>query len=132
MEVLYVDNDAEDREIFSEALKVVRPSVACVFAFNGVEAIIRLHGTSLPDYIFLDINMPIMDGRECLKVIKTNPRLYHIPVFMYSTSNDEDDVEECLKMGANAYMVKPRTFKKLCDTISSVIIQPVKETIAIR
>lgn len=127
MEVLYVENDAEDREIFSEAVKAINPSIACTFAYNGVEAVIRLHGTDLPDYIFLDINMPIMDGRECLKVIKNNPRLLNIPVFIYSTSNDVEDIEECLKLGAKAYIVKPNTFEKLCKTLSSVITHTVSE-----
>lgn len=127
MEVLYVDNDAEDREIFSEAVRAINPSIACTFAYNGVEAVIRLHGTDLPDYIFLDITMPIMDGRECLKVIKNNPRLLHIPVIIYSASNDEEDIQEFLKMGAKAYIVKPNTFEKLCKTLSSVMPQSVKE-----
>lgn len=91
------------------ALGQVNAAIRCEFANDGIEALNKLQDeqVSRPDYIFLDLNMPRMDGRQCLMEIKRQSRLRDIPLVVYSTSSDEDFQAEMKKLGATAYIVKP-------------------------
>ena len=123
MLILMVDDDYDDFEIFCEALKAVNAKVRCLHATNGAEAfdLLKNHMVDLPDYIFLDINMPVMNGRECLTRIKKDNRLKEIPVVIYSTSSDVREMEYCKGVGAREFIVKPGSFEKLVSVISSTI-----------
>src|SRR6188768_3557680 len=101
MVILIVDDDPEDIQLFAEALLEIDESINCVEAYNGLEALKVLKRNSfLPNYIFLDINMPLMNGRKCLEEIKSNPNYNHIPVIIYSTTTDVKQIEEFRKLGA--------------------------------
>lgn len=105
---LYVDDDIDDYFLFQETLSRVAPSASVINARDGREALEMLEQlTKLPDTIFLDINMPTMDGKSCLKTIKVNERFKDIPVFIYTTSVNEKDRNQCLQLGATEYLVKP-------------------------
>lgn len=121
MTILYVDDDSDDRELLTEALMVVDPSIACNCFDDGRRALDTLKGADrLPDLILLDINMPGMNGRECLAEIKKDKRLRNVPVIMYSTSNDVDEISLFYQLGA-AYIHKPDTFKGLCTTLVKLL-----------
>lgn len=121
MVVLNVDDDQEDREFFCDALREIDPTITCLVAESGMEALALLeNGSLLPDYIFLDINMPMMDGKQCLKVLKSIPRLEPIPVIMYSTSTDTREIKECYKLGAIDFLIKPHSFEKLVNDLTSI------------
>ena len=110
MTILYADDDREDLDFFSEMLKIVDPEAACIHAKDGVEALEILSNLLLiPDYIFLDINMPIMDGKTCLKEIRKDSRFNDVPVVIYTTSSDPKEKAACLKLGATAFLFKPTT-----------------------
>lgn len=106
---LLVDDDLDDQEIFAMALGQVNAAIRCEFANDGIEALdkLRNENASPPDYIFLDLNMPRMDGRQCLIEIKRQFHLKDIPLVVYSTSSDEDFQAEMKRLGATAYIVKP-------------------------
>jgi CheY-like chemotaxis protein len=105
---LLVDDDDDDREIFCLALQKIDPAIECMTARDGVEALSILNGKKyLPDYIFLDLNMPVMDGKECLKGIRMQNHLSTVPVIIFSTSSAEKDKEEAKKLGATAFITKP-------------------------
>ena len=74
-----------------------------------------------PQLIFLDLNMPVMNGFECLKKIRTNPKLKDLVVAIYSTSSSERDIEETFVNGANIYINKPNKFEELKKTIAQVV-----------
>jgi CheY-like chemotaxis protein len=114
--LLYIDDDPEDMEFFREAVRTVAPSCVCVGARNGQEGL-KLLSTFTPDLIFLDINMPIMDGRETLQSIQVDSRLNKLPVFMLSTTTNPGEREVFRKLGAKACLVKPNSFDALCDTL---------------
>lgn len=119
MLALYVDNDKEDFDIVKNVVDVVNPLVKLINVENGLEALKFLAKTTvLPDLIILDINMPIMDGRICLKKIKSQFRLKDIPVIMYSTGENVKDIELCYRLGALSYVQKPFTFKEAVDNLS--------------
>ncbi len=117
------DDDPDDQELFLEALQLIDNFSDCVTAFNGQEALQKLlHGMKqLPDFIFLDLNMPGMNGKQCLAEIKKHTALQHIPVIIYSTSSDNKDIEETLQYGAAYYLQKPSRFDDLLVSLKKII-----------
>ena len=104
------------------AVSEVDTSIECVFANDGIEALQQLDEDGfLPDCIFIDLNMPRMNGLECLAVIKKIERLQKVPVFIYSTSADPKLVAECKQMGASDFIVKPPGLQLLTDKLKQII-----------
>lgn len=115
---LYADDDPEDLETLSDVLNAIIPGSTCIHARDGVEVLdILEHAPSVPDFIFLDINMPLMDGRACLKELKKDERFASVPVVIYTTSNNPRDQQLCMELGASAYFVKPTTFTKAVESL---------------
>lgn len=122
MLIFLVDDDPEDLDLFSIALKEIDASIRCIVARDGNEAIDALSElVVLPDYIFLDINMPLINGKDVLKKIKTDPALRDIPVIMYSTSSDPSDIKESARLGATDYFIKPYNFKRLVEGLKTIL-----------
>jgi CheY-like chemotaxis protein len=121
MKLLFVDDDQVEREIFFDAIKTVNPRIEFDFAESCNDALYKLKLQKRPDFIFLDLEMPLRTGKECLKSIKSNPLLDHIPVVVYSGSNREEDKNECIALGASKYMVKPTNFETLCRELRTVL-----------
>lgn len=122
MTILYVEDDPEDQDIFKEAIETVAPHTTCYFARNGNEAFKVIDRIVIePDYIFLDINMPEMNGKEFLKKLKSTPGLKGIPVIIYSTSNSHRDIEECKKLGAIEFITKPNDFTLICQILKKFV-----------
>ena len=121
--LLIIDDDVEDQEIFIEALKEVDSSVICYTATSGEEAFKRMETevVLLPDLIFLDLNMPKLNGKQVLKEIKTSRLLRHIPVIMYSTSFAPRDIDEIKQVGAIHYLLKPSRFDDLCHALTYIL-----------
>lgn len=112
--VMIVDDDADDRMFFQESLKELNASVACLEAENGAQALSLLKETiTLPQYIFLDLNMPIMNGIEFLHAISSDPALKQIPVIVYTTSVSPDDMKITSELGARYYLPKTAEISKL-------------------
>ena len=121
MKVLYVDDDADDVYIFKDAIEKIDPTIECDFAHNAQDALFKLKSQRLPDIIFLDINMPEINGKHFLGTLKSNPLLEHIPIVMYSTSENKVDSKECEELGACAYIVKAASFQKICEQLEIII-----------
>jgi len=119
---LLVDDDVDDISLFEEVLQQVDPAVVFASAPNGHEAlaVLRAGTTALPDVIFLDLNMPRMDGRQCLAALKQDDSLKHIPVIMYTTSSQPKDIEQALQNGAVCYITKPTSLKELQDILEAI------------
>lgn len=118
---LLVDDDDDDKEIFCLALEQIDPTITCHTASDGREALRILSNKSvLPDYIFLDLNMPQMDGKECLKEIKKQAPLNHIPVIIFSTSSAQKDMDETKKLGATSFITKPPLVSELAKKLTEV------------
>jgi CheY-like chemotaxis protein len=118
---MLADDDRDDTDMFCEALTEIDKSIVCHCAVNG-EALLKILYSldQNPLLIFLDMNMPIMDGRECLKVLKSDERYRLIPVIMISTSSHQRDVEISLQLGALGYFVKPSDFNDLTDVLQII------------
>src|ERR1700758_2081341 len=87
-----VDDDADDREIFTMAARCIRKT-ECITAKNGEEALefLKKNEEFVPDFIFLDLNMPKVDGKECLVEMRKIERLKQVPIYIYSTSLRDKD-----------------------------------------
>lgn len=120
---LIVDDDIDDCEFFCEALNEIAPNIECYVANNGEEALkkLRAESKSIPDVIFLDLNMPCMDGKTCLKELKKDNLLKEIPVVIYTTSSNKDDIDETKTLGAFHYITKPSDFQNLRKQLLVVI-----------
>ena len=118
---LLIDDDDDDQEIFSMALKDLKDPVHCAFANDGIHALELLNnGSYTPDVIFLDMNMPRMNGIQCLGELRKMNRLKHIPVYIYSTSKDPFSAEAVKLLGAKGYLVKPSDVPALTNMLAEV------------
>jgi CheY-like chemotaxis protein len=116
-----IDDDIDDQKIFSIITEEVDDTIECSFANDGVDALEKLtSGNVSPDIIFLDVNMPRMDGVECLRRIKRTEHLKNIPVFMYSTTADPNTVAIAKKLGAKEFIVKPTNITELANLLSGI------------
>ena len=120
---LLIDNDEEDQEIFSMAMHDVNSNMLCVFAVNGVAAMKLLNSdvSFVPSIIFMDINMPLMDGADCLREIKKIERLQQIPVYIYSTTADPQSLARVKQLGSHEVIIKPTTFTNLKETLARLL-----------
>jgi Response regulator containing a CheY-like receiver domain and a GGDEF domain len=118
-----IDNDEEDQEIFNLALNEIDPAINCLFGDNCHSAINKLDAdTSLiPFMIFIDMNMPLVNGTGCLQKIKSIPRLKKVPVYMYSTAGDPRAMKEAKELGADDFIVKPSSFQGLVNLLSQLL-----------
>ncbi|MCW3104443.1 MAG: response regulator receiver protein [Bacteroidetes bacterium] len=121
LQCFLIDDDVDDQKIFSIIVEEIDDSITCSFACDGVDALEKLsRGSYIPDLIFLDVNMPRMDGIECLRRIKARGELDHIPVFMYSTTADPDTMKLTKQLGARDFIVKPSNIADLTALLSTI------------
>jgi CheY-like chemotaxis protein len=119
---LLIDDDTDDRELFSEALAAVNPIIICDLAADAEEAFSKLdEEQDAPDLIFLDINLPVMTGWQFLSNLKKTAAYKDIPVIMYSTSNNQRDKDIAKDLGALCLITKPSAFKMLKSTLNVII-----------
>ena len=104
-----IDDDEDDYEIFRLALNEIDPSIVLHYAYNGYEALKQLNGDHhlIPNFIFIDWNMPKMNGKQTLKFLKSSDRYSKIPTVVYSTYADTNLIIDCKRLGALMVAVKP-------------------------
>jgi two-component system response regulator len=127
--ILMAEDDDGDRFLTRKAMEKSKIANPLVTVENGEELLDYLYrrgkfsasaAAPAPCFILLDLNMPRMDGREVLKVIKSDEVLKKIPVIILTTSTAEEDILGCYGMGANSYITKPPTFEGLLKVVQSL------------
>ena len=118
--ILLAEDDEDDYLLFCEVIKDYKGRVKLIWVKNGEELMSVLKHEKA-DMVFLDINMPLKNGFECLTEIRSNEKLKHLPVIIFSTSNDNKLVNWMYNAGANLYLCKPTEYKKLKSSIHTVI-----------
>lgn len=120
---MLADDDEDDRLIFSDAVKEIDSTVKVETVVNGEALMKHLFSRqdSLPDILFLDINMPRKNGFECLREIKGNEVLRNTPIVMFSTSSSPANIKEAHDEGANLYLQKPSTFTEIKRLLTLVL-----------
>jgi DNA-binding NtrC family response regulator len=120
---MIVDDDADDRKLFIDAVKEVNRHIECITASDGQQAreVLRKAGSALPDFIFLDLRMPRYNGKRCLQEIKKDEDLKNIPVIIYSTSREVEESQELKAMGAVYFISKPSNPDEIYYLVSFVL-----------
>ena len=135
--IILADDDADDFDFFKEAMQSIVPGLDISRAYDGADLIRILESApgSLPDLIFLDLNMPCRNGFESLAVIRKNEKWINIPVIIYSTSAFPDQIDNTYKLGANLYIQKPDDYNEIRQIVKKIfsinfddlICRPAKE-----
>ena len=113
-----IDDDPDDQEIFCMALEDMGEQIHCIYASDCSDALEKIKDkTYKPDFIFIDMNMPLVNGNQCLREIKKLEYLKDVPVYMYSTSADPEAVDETKRLGAAGFIVKPTSVSELTQTL---------------
>lgn len=121
-----IDDDPDDREAFEIALNEIDSKIEYITASSGEEGLKMLDTSEIiPNYIFLDLNMPKMNGWECLREIKKRPQLKHVPVIILSTAEWLKDQLELQKLEIARYITKPNTQAEFTSAISKVLIKEI-------
>ncbi|RFS17035.1 response regulator [Emticicia sp. C21] len=120
---LLAEDDHDDQMIFMESIHDILVPIEVSIVADGEKVLefFKVADNPTPDVIFLDVNMPLMTGIECLKRIRKNEKFAQIPCVILSTSNSKKDIEECYKHGANLYLLKPQDYKTLTKMINMVL-----------
>lgn len=125
--LLIAEDDADDRFLLQSAFTENQFAERLLFVENGVELMEYLSGLNdpnclktLPAIIMIDLNMPKKDGREALREIKQLPFLNSVPVVIFSTTSNEQEMKRCYEMGANSYITKPNSFEGLIKTVAAL------------
>ncbi|MDN3667379.1 response regulator [Algibacter miyuki] len=123
MNIVLADDDEDDRLLFDEAITEIDVKTK-LSLFNDGKALmdyLLLPETVLPEIVFLDLNMPIKNGMQCLNEIRKHDKLKELCVAIYSTSSSEQDIENTFVNGANVYINKPNSFSALKKAIDKVL-----------
>ena len=120
LRILIVDDDEDDCYIFNEAVEAMNEDHVVFRACDCNELFGLLKRESI-DIIFLDIRMPLRDGKQCLKEIKATVHLAHIPVIMFSTSQHDRDIDETYEAGAQHYIIKPADYIAIINSVTKVL-----------
>lgn len=113
-QIWIVDDDEDDQYLFAGALKILLPSLRVQQFDDGEKLLPALAACSiLPDLIILDLNMPLLNGFETLKLLRANPVYHPLPVIVLTTSDQLDDQEKALALGADGFLTKPPTLDKI-------------------
>lgn len=127
--ILYAEDDADDRLLAQMAHRESGVPNPLVFVLDGEDALECLRSTgrhadpadqARPGIVLLDLNMPGIDGRETLRIIRADPTIRRIPVVILTTSTAEGDIAASYDAGANAYIVKPTSFNSLVHIFSTL------------
>ncbi len=119
--ILLIEDDVDDQLFFKLALAEVDLKAECLLARHGSDGINKLLTMEEPPHlVFLDLNMPVMNGFECLSEIKKNPDLPEVPIIIFSTSNDEHDIARAQELGASGYLHKPNDNEDLITTLKEI------------
>jgi len=123
--ILIAEDDADDRFLVKAAFDETGNKDTLLFAENGVDLLDMLNhrltaGDALPHLILLDLNMPKKDGREALREIKQHEGFKKIPVVIFSTTNNVQEIARCYEAGANSYITKPNSFEQLIALLGTI------------
>ena len=124
--ILIIDDNETDSMIMEEALGKVIMGNQITRLDNATDAIdlLNLKGNftqaQRPELILLDLKMPDFDGFEFLRVVKKDPRFIHIPVIVLSSTEDEKEIYQAYKLGANCFIHKPTNINKFKQTVTVI------------
>lgn len=126
IKILSAEDDRDDQFLIKRAIDKAYIKTEIYFVSNGEDLLERLltcNDENIPDLILLDLNMPEMSGIEALKKIKENEKNRKIPVVILTTSDNENDMEQCYELGIQSYVTKPQSFDELVKCLENIILE---------
>lgn len=122
VKIILADDDKDDQEFFKDALDAAEIPSEVLTVDNGQELINTLKDSAepKPDIVFIDINMPVKNGKQALAEIKNDQELQDIPAVMLSTSNQPKDIDDAFNTGADLYIQKPHSFSNFILILKKV------------
>ena len=119
---LLIDDDADCQELFCTVIDSIAPSLKCITAENGKRALAMLQTNEMsPDIIFLDLNMPLMNGKQFLQELNRLKIFQHVPIIVLTTSADQNTKTAVLELGARQFVTKPDRFSTWEIVLKQVI-----------
>lgn len=121
--IIIADDDLDDQLLVKKAFKKNNFDIPLTFVDNGEELIsffIDNPSIDLPSFILLDLNMPKKNGKDCIIELKQSARLKNIPIVMFSTSSQIEDIEHTYDLGASSYIHKPTDFEDLKKIVNTL------------
>lgn len=122
--VLCVDDDPDDQMMVLDVVLETDPTVRVASALNGMEAMSFLNGakerSELPSLVIMDINMPLMDGKQAFALMKQDKALKQVPVVLFTTSFSEQDVAFAVRHGVEL-VTKPLNYQELQHTVKRLL-----------
>ncbi|PWH86830.1 response regulator [Brumimicrobium oceani] len=117
-----IDDDEDDQLIFQTVLQMHFPNykLSAFSSFDSAKSFILKEYSTIHS-IFIDLNMPKFNGLDCLHFLRSQTEFRHKPIIIYSTSNNPDDVNKCLKRGASAFLTKPSRVVDLVAELSKFL-----------
>jgi two-component system response regulator len=122
LKIIVVDDDEDDKQLLQHAVKEAEIANPVVY-LEGGEQLLEFLNTPEAEgigFILLDLNMPVMDGREVLRVMKLNTVWRKLPIIIFSTSDNHEDIKQAYSLGAVSYITKPLSFVKLVSVMKAV------------
>ena len=123
--IFLIDDDIDDQDIFIQALHSIDKTIQVSCAKDGQDALDKINepGFIAPDLIFLDLNMPRVNGKQFLAAYKQFDSCKNVPVIIYSTSSQDTHMKETAALGASLFLVKPTKFSDLKTILAKLIIE---------
>jgi|SRR5450631_1208923 len=120
--IMLIDDDPDDQLFFRDAIQLMHPELVCLLVSSCQEAFRQLEKPPLPAFIFMDLNMPVMNGFDCLLYFKNHELYREIPIIIFTTSKNLQDIGRTRQLGASYFMTKPDDFNILCKKLSKIIL----------
>jgi CheY-like chemotaxis protein len=124
MLIFYVDDDSDDREMFADAIREIDPKIIC-HLFDDSESMLAFFDetVTLPDFAFVDINMPRINGYECAKAIRARKSLRNVEIVMFSTTFNPNDKKADSIRSKVQFLDKPSRFTDLVSALKKVLLK---------
>jgi CheY-like chemotaxis protein len=118
MKCFLIEDDEDDQELFQTALGEVASTTECVVSMSADKALVTLRKMDvLPDFIFLDLNLPGMNGFQFLQEIKQDTHLKSVPVIIHSTTTEKSEILKCKALGADGFFTKSSRYEEMCKML---------------
>jgi len=118
--IFIADDDSDDVDLFKEALSQIDPRIRIENLKNG-DALLSLVSNIVPDLLFLDLDMPVKNGLQCLQHIRNTPATSLLPVVVFSSTTRRANIHTAYEVGANLFFIKPQNFKELVGAIEAIL-----------
>jgi CheY-like chemotaxis protein len=118
--IILADDERNDHDFFRDALRDIHHSIRLSVVDDGAELLLTLQHY-LPDMLFLDLDMPIKNGLECLREIRNNPTTEDLPVVVFSSTTRSVNIDTAYAMGADLFFIKPSTFSDLKSALLALL-----------